>query len=262
MFCFVVLFWFLRQNLTVSPWLVWNALCRTGWPQTHRSVCLKGCSTTLVSTIRTGALGAVQGLRNTAWIDKGGQVHAGPVSRFLSVFLQLLWQRGLLVSVCAQLAEAAGDAHTTTWDGHTLVKFRNYVHVGYRKDGEDQEWKYCLKSSLKVAMLIKWSHGSPCCVTWLRNGTQSPAHAILCPPSCSCAPHQYGFHLASGKLEVSLVRTSRHFVKCLAWLESEAAGLEESVPCSLPGAYGGRGFWCGCLETGSHAVSCCQPCLS
>lgn len=38
--------------------------------------------------------------------------------------------------VCAQLAEAPGGAHTTTWDDHVLVRFRHVVHLGYRKAGE------------------------------------------------------------------------------------------------------------------------------
>lgn len=57
--------------------------------------------------------------------------------------------------VCAQLAEAPGGAHTTTWDDHMLVRFRHVVHLGYRKAGEGSSssepglgWKYCFESRL------------------------------------------------------------------------------------------------------------------
>lgn len=55
--------------------------------------------------------------------------------------------------VCAQLAEAAGGAHTA-WEDHTLVKFRHVVRVGYRKLGKEPAasepghgQKYCFESS-------------------------------------------------------------------------------------------------------------------
>lgn len=32
----LLLFFFLRQNFTVSPWLPWNAFCMPGWSWTHR----------------------------------------------------------------------------------------------------------------------------------------------------------------------------------------------------------------------------------
>jgi hypothetical protein len=30
----------LRQGFSVYPWLSWNSLCRSGWPQTQKSTCL------------------------------------------------------------------------------------------------------------------------------------------------------------------------------------------------------------------------------
>lgn len=37
--------------------------------------------------------------------------------------------------VCAQLAEAPGGAHNTTWDDHVLVRFRPVEHLGYKNWG-------------------------------------------------------------------------------------------------------------------------------
>lgn len=41
--------------------------------------------------------------------------------------------------VCAQLAEAPGGAHTTTWDDHMLVRFRHVEHLGYKSWGRSQQ---------------------------------------------------------------------------------------------------------------------------
>lgn len=74
---------------------------------------------------------------------------------FLPRSQRLASQSGLLSMVgfvCAQLAEAAGGAHTA-WEDHTLVKFR-HVRVGYRKLGKEPAasepghgQKYCFESS-------------------------------------------------------------------------------------------------------------------
>ena len=33
-------FCFFKTGFSVYPWLSWNSLCRSGWPQTHKSTCL------------------------------------------------------------------------------------------------------------------------------------------------------------------------------------------------------------------------------
>lgn len=48
-------FWVLKQSSSIHPWLVWNSLCKPGWPPTHRDMPafasrvlgLKVCTTTL-----------------------------------------------------------------------------------------------------------------------------------------------------------------------------------------------------------------------
>lgn len=37
--------------------------------------------------------------------------------------------------VCAQLVEAPGGVHTTTWDDHMLVRFRHVEHLSYQSWG-------------------------------------------------------------------------------------------------------------------------------
>ena len=58
-FLFFSLVWFLRQGLTMEPWLTMNSLCRTGWSPSHRDpspsasrvLRLKTCATLPGSTL-------------------------------------------------------------------------------------------------------------------------------------------------------------------------------------------------------------------
>jgi hypothetical protein len=51
-FVFVFCFCFSRQGFSVSPWLSWNSLCRSGWPRTQKSTCLCLPSTGIIKGVR------------------------------------------------------------------------------------------------------------------------------------------------------------------------------------------------------------------
>lgn len=120
--------------------------------------------------------------------------------------------------VYAQLIEAAGSAHTTTWDDHRLVKFR-HVHIGYRKAGEGASMKAAF---LKWAMLM-WNQGPLLChVAWKWQPES------CCMPFCAHRAdlvlhsfHPGLFALLFGKLEVFFLRISLVACEMLRQLASE-----------------------------------------
>ena len=61
---------FLRQGLTVQPWLAWNSLCSPGWPQVQKSThfCLPNAGLKICTTKPDNFLLHWSGLR--LWVNQ------------------------------------------------------------------------------------------------------------------------------------------------------------------------------------------------